>query len=121
MNTTNAMPTTHNESFGFYGTMRGNAAKAWPLAMTAISNVTGSSPEVARHFLDSAFGRHLADEVRHALHAGQTLAAAIDATTTLWMKRRVGTWTSRTYGIPCDLPHLTGFTTLCEIEDELAA
>lgn len=36
-------------------------------------------------FLDSSFGRHFADEVLNALHAGQVLAAAIDAAATVWM------------------------------------
>ncbi|WP_412771280.1 hypothetical protein [Ralstonia syzygii] len=79
------MPATRNEGWGFYGTMRERAAEAWPLAMTTVSKATGSSLEAMCLFLDSSFGRHFADEVLNALHAGQVLAAAIDAAATVWM------------------------------------
>ncbi|MCL9851888.1 hypothetical protein RSP673_019420 (plasmid) [Ralstonia solanacearum P673] len=119
MNTADPIPATRNEDWGFYGTMKGRAAEAWPLAMAAVSNAAGSSLESVRLFLDSAFGRHFADEVLGTLLAGQTLAAAIDAITDRWMARQIGSRTNRTYGIPRGLPHLTGFVTACEIEDEL--
>lgn len=104
MNTTHPIPATRNEGWGFHGTMRGHAAKARPLAMTAVSNATGSLLESVRLFLDSAFGRHFADEVLDALLASQTLVAAIDAITSRWMARRIGSRTSKIYGIPHGLP-----------------
>ncbi len=120
MNTTHPIPATRNEGWGFHGTMREHAVEAWPLAMTAVSNATGAPLESVRLFLDSAFGRHFADEVLDALLAGQALGGAIDAITSRWMARRIGGRTSQTYGIPRGLPHLTGFVTACEIEDELS-
>ena len=88
MNTTNAMPATRNEGWGFYGTMKERAAEAWPLAMTAVSKATGSSLEAVRLFLDSSFGRHFADDVCNALHGGQTLTGAINSTAALWMQSK---------------------------------
>ncbi len=117
MNTTHPIPATRNERWGFHDTMREHAAEAWPLAMTAVSNATGASLESVRLFLDSAFGRHFADEVLDALLVNQTLSAAIDAITSRWMARRIGSRTSHTYGIPRGLPHLTGFVAACEIEE----
>ncbi|QUP54566.1 hypothetical protein GO998_12870 [Ralstonia syzygii] len=121
MNTTNARPATHNEGWGFYGTMKERAAEAWPLAMTAVSKATGSSLEAVRLFLDSSFGRHFADDVCNALHGGQALADAIDFTAALWMQRKSNGRLSEIYSIPRDLPHLTAFVTACEIADELLA
>ena len=120
-NTTNPMPITRNEGWGFHGTMREHAAQAWPLAMAAVSNATGASLESVRLFLDSGFGRHFADEVLDALLAGQTLAGAINTITSRWMARRIGSRTSQTYGIPRGLPHLAGFVAACEIEEDCLA
>ena len=114
MNTTNAMPATRNEGWGFYGTMKERAAEAWPLAMTAVS-------KAVRLFLDSSFGRHFADDFCNALHRGQALADAIDFTAALWMQRKSNGRLSEIYGIPRGLPHLTAFVTACEIADELLA
>ena len=119
-NTTNAMPITRNEGWGFHGTMREHAAQAWPLAMAAVSNATGASLESVRLFLDSAFGRHFADEVLDVLRAGQPLATAIDTVTDRWMAHTVGRQICHIYGIPRGLPRLTGFVTACEIADELS-
>ncbi|ARU21574.1 cytochrome C oxidase assembly protein [Ralstonia solanacearum] len=119
-NITNPMPITRNEGWGFYGTMREHAIEAWPLAMTAVSNATGASLESARRFLDSGFGRHFADEVLNALHAGQTLAFAIDGVTGRWMEYRIGRQASHTYDIPRGLPRLTGFVSACDIAHDLA-
>ncbi|MEF9344257.1 hypothetical protein ACI2S5_24230 [Ralstonia nicotianae] len=77
--------------------------------------------EAVRLFLDSSFGRQFADEVWNAVHLGQPLAEVIDATAALWMARKVNGWISEIYGIPHGLPHLTGFVTAREIEDELSA
>ncbi|NKA55735.1 hypothetical protein [Ralstonia pseudosolanacearum] len=121
MTTPDQIPATRNEGWGFYGTMKGRADEAWPLAMTTVSKATGSSFEAVRLFLDSAFGRHFADEVLNALHAGQMLAAAIDATAAAWMQRKTNGGLSQIYGIPRDLPHLTAFVAASEIADELSA
>ncbi|MGA4423087.1 hypothetical protein ACI2UY_23370 [Ralstonia nicotianae] len=121
MTTPDQIPATRNEGWGFYGALQERAAEAWPLAMTAVATATGSTLEAVRLFLDSAFGRHFADEVRNALHGGQTLTDAIDSTAALWMQRRSNGGLSQIYGIPRDLPHLTAFVTACEIADELSA
>ncbi|CBJ49680.1 hypothetical protein [Ralstonia solanacearum] len=88
--------------------------------MTAVSNATGPSLEAVRLLLDSSFGRHFADEVWNALHAGQMLAAAIDSTAASWMQRKTNGWLSEIYGIPSTLPHLTVFVAASEIADELS-
>ncbi|MDO3515291.1 hypothetical protein LG939_24975 (plasmid) [Ralstonia pseudosolanacearum] len=121
MTTTDQIPATRNEGWGFYGTMKGRADEAWPLAMTTVSKATGSSFEAVRLFLDSAFGRHFADDICNALHGGQTLIDAIDATAAAWMQRKTNGGLSKIYGIPRDLPHLTAFVAASEIADELSA
>ena len=40
MMTTTHIPATQNEAWGFWGTMNNQAAAAWPIAMTAISDAT---------------------------------------------------------------------------------
>ncbi|MDO3524885.1 hypothetical protein [Ralstonia pseudosolanacearum] len=121
MTTTDQIPATRNEGWGFYCTMKERAAEAWPLAMTTVAKATSSSFEAVRLFLDSAFGRHFADDVCNALHGGQTLTDAIDSTAALWMQRKSNGGLSQIYGIPRDLPHLTAFVASCEIADELSA
>lgn len=121
MNTTNPIPATQNEDWGFWGTMNKHAAAAWPLAMTAISIATNQPLESVRLFLDSRHGRHFADEVQNGLYQGQTLQAAIDAATQQWMGWTIGRQTSKDYGIPRGLPYLTGFVIHCEINDEIQA
>jgi len=118
MNTTNAMPTSQNESWGFWGTMNDHAAVAWPLAMTAIAKATGEPLESVRGFLDSRHGRHFADDVHNQLHAGRALADAIHAATQQWMGWTIGRRTSRDTGIPMGLPYLTGFVVHCAIAAE---
>ncbi len=81
MTTTNTIPATRNEAWGFWGTMNEHAGAAWPVAMTAISNATGQPFESVLAFLDSRHGRHFADEVHDGLFRGLTLARAIDAAT----------------------------------------
>ena len=56
--TTDTIPATQNDAWGFWGTMNEHASAAWPLAMTAISDATGQPLESVRIFLDSRFGRH---------------------------------------------------------------
>ena len=115
------MPTTTNESWGFWGTMNEKAQSAWPLAMTAVSDATGQSLESVQTFLDSRHGRHFADDVNNALFFGANLQDAIKQTTQRWMGWTIGRQTSKEYGIPKGLPYLTGFVIHCDICEELAA
>ena len=103
---------TNNEAWGFWGTIGHETAdrsQAWALATTAIAKATGGTPEAVRDFLDSRQGRHFADEVANGLFAGLTLADAIDAAVARWMGWAIGKHTEREYGIPRDLPYLTGW------------
>ena len=122
MNATTQIPTSQNETWGFYGTMNEQAEVAWPLAMTALSDATGQPLESVRTFLDSRHGRHFGDDVQNGLYAGATLTDAINAATQRWMGWTIGRSTSKEYGIPKGLPYLTGFVIHCEIiEESLAA
>ncbi len=56
MNTTNQIPATQNEEWGFWGTMNQHAAAAWPIALPAIAETTGTSLDAVRAFLDSYRG-----------------------------------------------------------------
>ncbi|WP_233868663.1 hypothetical protein [Paraburkholderia adhaesiva] len=114
MNASARILPTRNEAWGFFGTMNEHAASAWPLAMAAVAQATGESPDAVRAFLDATPGRHFADEVHNGLHAGLALAAAIDAATQKWMGWRIGARTQRQYGIPRGLPYLTGFVIHCD-------
>ena len=110
-----AIPATHNEAWGFWGTMDQHAAAAWPLAMTAISNATHQPLDSVRFFLDSRHGRHFADDVHNGIHTGLGLERAIDAAITRWMGWKIDRTTARDHGIPKGLPYLTGFVGLYEI------
>ena len=117
-NTNTAIPATENESWGFWGTMRGYASVAWPLAMTAIAEATGESLEDVRAFLDSKAGRHFADEVSGHQSHGQALPDAITTTVAAWMRMTIKRRTAIDYGIPQGLPYLTGFVMHAAIHDE---
>jgi hypothetical protein len=119
--TSNQIPATQNDAWGFWNTMNEHASTAWPLAMTAISDTTGQPLESVRIFLDSRHGRHFADDVQNGLYEGKTLVDAINSTTARWMGWTIGRQTSKDYGIPRGLPYLTGFVIHCEINDELLA
>ena len=121
MTTHSTIPATENESWGFWGTMEEHASAAWPLAITAIANATNQPLATVKTFLDSRHGRHFADYVYNALFEGQTLPMAIDAATQHWMGWRISYQTSKKYGIPQELPYLTGFVMHCEIAAEAAA
>jgi len=121
MTTTQPIPATRNDAWGFYGTMNEHADAAWPIAMTKISQATGQTLEAVRAFLDSCHGRHFADAVLTHLHAGDALHDAIDAATRQWMGWTIGRQTSKDYGIPRGLPYLTGFVIHCAIADESLA
>ena len=118
MNTTNQIPATQNDAWGFFGTMDEHAAAAWPLAMTGISNATGQPLDAVRIFLDSRHGRHFADDVQNGLFDGKLLQDAINAATQRWMGWTIGRQTSKQYGLPRGLPYLTGFVIHCEIVEE---
>ena len=118
MATTNPIPATQNDAWGFFGTMDEHAAAAWPLAMTGISNATGQPLDAVRIFLDSRHGRHFADDVQNGLFDGKLLQDAINAATQRWMGWTIGRQTSKDYGIPRGLPYLTGFVIHSEITDE---
>lgn len=120
--TTNQIPSTQNDNWGFWGTMNEHASAAWPLAMVAISDATSQPLESVRTFLDSRHGRHFADDVQNGLYEGKALADAINAATQRWMGWTIGRQTSKQYGIPRGLTYLTGFVIHCEIvEESLAA
>ena len=123
MNTTQQtnIAATQNEAWGFWGTMNDQAAAAWPIAMTAISDATFQPLESVRAFLDSRHGRHFADDVLNGLHAGLNLHDAIHAATQRWMGWTIGRLTSKQHGIPKGLPYLTGFVIHCEIAEEALA
>jgi len=119
--TTTHIHATQNEAWGFWGTMHNQAAAAWPIAMTAISDATNQPLESVRTFLDSRHGRHFADDVLNGLHAGSNLKDAIHAATQRWMGWTIGRLTSKQHGIPKGLPYLTGFVIHCEIVEEALA
>ena len=116
------IPASRNTEWGFFGTLarRADAQQAWPLAMAAIARATGGSAEAVRDFLDSAHGRHLADDVANELHAGRELAAAIAAAVARWMGWRIDRRTSRETGIPRGLPYLTGLVAHIEVTADAA-
>ena len=120
MSTGTNIPTTQNEAWGFWGTMKEEAPAAWAIALPAIAMVTGTELDAARAFLDSRHGRHFADEVRNHLLKGKALADAINAAITEWMGWTIGRQTSKQYGIPRGLPYLTGFVIHCGIIEEAA-
>ena len=119
----NKVLTTHNEAWGFWGTIRHHAdpAEAWPLAMRAIAEATGCSEIGVRDFLDSRHGRHFADDVANGLFKGLALQQAIDAAVDRWMNWTIDRRTSRETGIPRGLPYLVGLVTDCEIVAEASA
>jgi hypothetical protein len=115
------IPASMNEAWGFWGTMNNQAATAWPIAMTAISDATYQPLESVRTFLNSRHGRHFADDVLNGMHAGLNLQDAIQAATQRWMGWTIGRLTSKQHGIPKGLPYLTGFVIHCEIVEESLA
>ena len=119
---TNSDLPTRNEAWGFYGATAGftDADAAWAMASSAVAKATGASAEGVREFLDSRHGRHFADDVHNAIHAGLELDAAINAAITRWMGWTIDRNTARETGIPKGLPYLTGFVTHFAIEAELA-
>lgn len=119
--TNKALP-TRNEAWGFYGSTAGftDADAAWSIAFPAVAAATRASADGVRDFLDSRYGRHLADDVNNGIHAGLDLEAAIDAAITRWIGWTISRNTARETGIPKGLPYLTGFVTHFEIQAEQA-
>ncbi len=103
------IPASENESWGFWGTMGGYASIAWPIAMKQISKITGEPLESVRTFLDSRHGRHFADTVQDAFLRSPDMRQAVALATEKWMSWPVGRTIQRDYGVPKELPYLTGF------------
>ena len=122
MTRTIEIPPTNNSTWGFHGTIaaHADAGTAWPLAMTAIADATGCTPDEVHAFLDSRYGRHFADDVLNGLTEHQPLAdaiaAAIAAATRKWMGWTVGRAAARENGIPRGLPYLSGLVIHAAIE-----
>ncbi|MGE0417828.1 MAG: hypothetical protein AB7O80_13570 [Acetobacteraceae bacterium] len=118
MTSTSNMPPSNNPAWGFFGTIAHHteADAAWRLAMTAIADTTGSTPDEVRAFLDSRHGRHFVDDVANALVEGHPLAAAIATATSKWMDWTITRATARETGIPQGLPYLAGFVMHAAIE-----
>lgn len=114
----NTTPTTHNEAWGFWGTMGVHACVAWPIAMTQIADVTGEPLELVRIFLDSKQGRHFADAVQDGLASHLAMETAVAQAIAKWMDWKIGRITSRETGIPRGLPYLTGFVIQAQIFED---
>jgi hypothetical protein len=118
-----AVPTTENPEWGFFGTMSRQAPAnptdaIWNAALTAIVAAATCTPDEARVFLDSRYGRHFADDVSSYLLANQSIPTAIQSAVTRWMGWSITRATSRATGIPAGLPYLTGFVMHAAIEAE---
>ena len=83
---------SQNTGRGFFGTIASHADpdEAWPVAMAAIGTATGGPAEAVRNFLDDAVE--------------------------VWMAQPVGRPAHRLYGIPSELPCLTGYVNYCKAE-----
>lgn len=121
MNTEQQIPATTNEGWGFYGTMRGHAENAWPLAVEIIAKHTRENYDSVRVFLDGRPGRHFADEVLDRMARSTPMAQAIDETAAKWMAWRTTRRQFQRDGIPAGLPYLTGMVIALAIEEESAA
>ena len=121
MSNTNTIPSSTNESWGFYGCLQEQAEAAWPLAMRAIADATGEPFESVRAFLDSSHGRHFGDDVHNGFYQGLALPDAIKTATQRWMGWTIGRQTSKEYDIPKGLPYLVGFVISAAIHDECQA
>ena len=91
-------PTTCNEYWGFYGTVRSNLEQyltgskldhavqdAWNSQMAILTGERHMSPIAARDFLDSKSGRHLADAI--ATKNGIDLNVQ-----PVWLQKPIGHW-----------------------------
>jgi hypothetical protein len=111
---------SRNEAFGFFGTITAcplrerRTHEIWNIASTLIAEAIRAESEDerlgVRDFLDSRMGRHFADDVVGALHAGaKTSEEAIAAAIAKWQGWRISRATEREDGIPAGLPYLTGW------------
>ncbi len=109
---------SQNTGRGFFGTIASHVDpdEAWPVAMAAIGTATGCPAEAVRNFLDSNHGRHFAEEAANGLLAKRPLQPAIDDAVDVWMAQPVGRLAHRLYGIPSELPCLTGYVNNCKAE-----
>jgi len=118
--TTHPILSSRNEDHGFFGSItlcprrERRSAEVWTLASSLIAAAihADSEDEIigVRDFLDSRMGRHFADDVVGALHAGaDTSEEAIKAAIKRWQGWRISRATEREEGIPEGLPHLTGW------------
>ena len=101
---------TQNEAWGFFGTI-GSAhpdlqAEAWDLAVSSLSENTGHDIEYVRNWLDSADGRHFADDVHNEIFSGKDLKVAMSAAITRWNGFRIGNKARRAYDVPADATYL---------------
>lgn len=117
-NAMSTIPATTNEVWGFYGTMRGHAENAWPLAMQAIAAATGEDYDSIRAFLDGRHGRHFADEVLDRMDRNTPIEHAIDETAAKWMTWRTTRLQYRQEGIPAGLPYLTAQVIACDTDED---
>ena len=83
-------------------------------AVLASKNQDRGFFEATQHFLDSRYGRHLADEVVNALIGRLEFPAAIDSAVAHWMRQRIESRIQDELGIPEGLPYLTGFVCMHE-------
>jgi hypothetical protein len=125
--TTTILP-SQNTEWGYWGTVAriendpaADPAKAWEIASRRIAEVTTTSPEGVRDFLDSRHGRHFADDVANGLWKGDTLPEAVNAAIARWMGWRISRATERDEGVPRGLPYLTGWVTHFQNLDEMEA
>ena len=102
---------SQNTGRGFFGTIasHANPDEAWPVAMAAIGTATGCPAEAVRNYLDGTHGRHFADEVASGLLAKRPLQSAIEDVVEAWMAQPVGRMGKGLFGIPSELPCLTGY------------
>ena len=120
MSNTKHIPSSTNETWGFYGCLQEQATAAWPLAMRAIADATGEPLESVRAFLDSSHGRHFGDDVHNGLYQGLALPDAINAATQRWMGWKITRQISKDYDIPQGLPYLLGFVIQAGIYQDMA-
>ena len=119
MTTPTILP-SHNEDYGFFGTMTRcperdrRSAEVWTLASRLIAEAIRADSEDEmigiRDFLDSRWGRHFADDVIGNLTGCSiSLETAITATIAKWQDWCISRRTQREEGIPAGLPYLTGW------------
>lgn len=110
-NTPNAVPTTQNPDYGFYGTCFDadlDAQRCWTAAVGEIAKVSRQPAEDAAVFLDTRHGRHFADDVVCGCRNGLQPEEAVKAAADKWLGWRIGKQLARETGIPADMPYLIG-------------